>query len=72
MYVDNQYTFGHLIDSETFNTSLKNPEMYQLIENRIDWEQRYIHPNYMVNFDPDKKPIEVTIKLLEYKFISIC
>lgn len=62
MYIDNQYTFGHLIDSETFDTTLKNPELYQLFENRYDWEQRYIHPDYMENFNPDKKPAEVFIK----------
>lgn len=63
MYIDNQYTFGHLIDSETFDITLKNPEVYQLFENRYDWEQRYIHPDYMENFNPDKKPAEVFIIL---------
>ncbi|XP_050059539.1 procollagen-lysine,2-oxoglutarate 5-dioxygenase isoform X1 [Aphis gossypii] len=58
MYIDNQYTYGHLIDSETFDITLKNPEVYQLFENRYDWEQRYIHPEYMENFNPDKKPAE--------------
>lgn len=63
MYIDNQYTYGHLIDSETFDITLKNPEVYQLFENRYDWEQRYIHPEYMENFNPDKKPAEVSILL---------
>lgn len=63
MYIDNRYTFGHLIDSETFNVTLKNPEVYQLFENRYDWEQRYIHPDYTENFNPDKKPLEVFSKL---------
>lgn len=58
MYVDNEYTFGHLIDSETFDITHKNPEIYQLFENRYNWEQRYIHPDYMENFNPDKKPLE--------------
>ncbi|XP_050425318.1 procollagen-lysine,2-oxoglutarate 5-dioxygenase isoform X2 [Adelges cooleyi] len=58
MYVDNQYTYGHLIDSETFDTTLKHPEVYQLFENRYDWEQRYIHPEYMENFNPDKDPAQ--------------
>ncbi|VVC41556.1 Hypothetical protein CINCED_3A018714 [Cinara cedri] len=58
MYIDNQYTFGHLIDSETFDITLKNPEVFQLFDNRYDWEQRYIHPDYMENFNPDNKPAE--------------
>lgn len=61
MYIDNEYNFGHLIDSETFNITQKNPEMYQLFENRYDWEQRYVHQDYKINFDPDKKPIEVFV-----------
>lgn len=63
MYVDNEYTFGHLIDSETFDITHKNPEIYQLFENRYNWEQRYIHTDYMENFNPDKKPLEVFIWL---------
>lgn len=59
MYVDNQYTYGHLIDSETFDITLKNPEVYQLFENRYNWELRYIHPDYMENFNTDKNPLEV-------------
>lgn len=62
MYIDNQYSYGHLIDSETFDITRKNPEVYQLIENRYDWEMRYIHPDYKENFKPDKKPAEVCIQ----------
>jgi len=58
MYIDNQYTFGHLIDSETFDITLKNPEVYQLFENRYDWEQRYIHPDYMKNFNTEIIPAQ--------------
>ena len=71
MYIDNQYTYGHLIDSETFDITLKNPEVYQLFENRYDWEQRYIHPEYMENFNPDKKPAEVTISTKYLKLLKI-
>ncbi|KAL4090405.1 hypothetical protein QTP88_025251 [Uroleucon formosanum] len=58
MYIDNHHTYGHLIDSESFDITLKNPEVYQIFENRYDWTQRYIHPEYTDNFNPDKKPAE--------------
>jgi len=70
MYIDNQYTYGHLIDSESFDITLKNPEVYQLFENRYDWEQRYIHPEYMDNFNPDKKPAEV-INRISTKYLKL-
>lgn len=71
MYIDNQYSFGHLIDSESFDTSLKNPEVYQLFENRYNWELRYIHPDYMENLNPDKKPAEVLyLNFILNNFIS--
>lgn len=61
MYIDNQCKFGHLVDSKSFNITLKNPEVYQIFENRYDWTQRYIHPDYKDNFNPDKQPKEVFI-----------
>lgn len=67
MYIDNQYTFGHLIDSETFDITLKNPEVYQLFENRYDWEQRYIHPDYMKNFNTDIIPAQVTFQKSSFR-----
>ncbi|XP_050525944.1 procollagen-lysine,2-oxoglutarate 5-dioxygenase isoform X2 [Daktulosphaira vitifoliae] len=70
MYVDNRYTYGHLIDSITFNISLKNPEMYQLFDNRYDWEQRYIHPDYMENFNPEKSPAEPCPDVFWFPIVS--
>lgn len=46
MYVDNREDYGHLIDPDTFDVTLKNPELYQNVENQLDWAKRYIHENY--------------------------
>lgn len=59
MYVTNRFEFGHLIDADTFDTSVADPDMYQIFENPKDWEARYIHPDYAENFNPDKKPLQV-------------
>ncbi|XP_012056957.1 PREDICTED: procollagen-lysine,2-oxoglutarate 5-dioxygenase 1 [Atta cephalotes] len=58
MYVNNRLEFGHLVDPDTYDIRLIYPDMYQIIENKLDWEKRYIHPNYSENFNPDKKPIQ--------------
>ena len=46
MYVSNRASFGHLLSAEGFETTHLFNEMWQLTENRWDWEQRYLHPNY--------------------------
>lgn len=51
MYVSNRMDFGHLINPETFKISYTNPDMYQIMDNRIDWENRYLHEDYLKNFD---------------------
>lgn len=59
MYVSNRLEFGHLVDPDTYDIRLTYPDMYQIIDNKQDWQRRYIHPNYSENFNPDKKPIQV-------------
>ncbi|XP_051170331.1 procollagen-lysine,2-oxoglutarate 5-dioxygenase isoform X2 [Leptopilina boulardi] len=58
MYISNRLDFGHLINPETFNILRTNPDMYQIIDNKIDWEMRYIHENYFENFETDVKPMQ--------------
>ncbi|KYN44845.1 Procollagen-lysine,2-oxoglutarate 5-dioxygenase 3 [Trachymyrmex septentrionalis] len=58
MYVNNRLEFGHLVDPDTYDIRLIYPDMYQIIENKLDWEKRYIHPNYSENFNPNNKPIQ--------------
>ncbi|XP_072758610.1 procollagen-lysine,2-oxoglutarate 5-dioxygenase isoform X2 [Anoplolepis gracilipes] len=58
MYLNNRLEFGHLVNPDTYDMRLTHPDMYQIIDNKLDWEKRYIHPNYSDIFDPDKKPIQ--------------
>ncbi|PNF43292.1 Procollagen-lysine,2-oxoglutarate 5-dioxygenase 3 [Cryptotermes secundus] len=53
MYVTNRVDFGHLVNADNFDTSRVNSEIYQLLDNRWDWEQRYLHENYTENFNPN-------------------
>lgn len=53
LFITNTEDFGHLLNSETFNILLKNPEMYQIYDNKQDWEARYIHENFTKNLDPN-------------------
>ncbi|XP_078044009.1 procollagen lysyl hydroxylase isoform X5 [Augochlora pura] len=58
MYVSNRIDFGHLVNSDSYDISMTNPDVYQMIDNKLDWEKRYIHENYSENFNPDKTPIQ--------------
>ncbi|XP_073976673.1 procollagen lysyl hydroxylase [Rhodnius prolixus] len=53
MFVDNHDDYGHLVDPESFNPGLVNPELYEVISNQRDWEQRYLHPNFSQSLQPD-------------------
>lgn len=64
MYVTNRVDFGHLVNADTFDTSRINSEIYQIFDNRWDWEQRYIHDNYTKNFDPNNTIAQVTVNIL--------
>lgn len=54
MYVSNLEAYGHLINPETFDPLRTHPDMYELFSNRLDWEKRYISPEYPENFNPNK------------------
>ena len=53
MYSDNLVEYGRLTDATNFNVSKKHPDMYMLFDNKIDWEEIYIHENYSDNFVPN-------------------
>ncbi|XP_065162876.1 procollagen-lysine,2-oxoglutarate 5-dioxygenase isoform X2 [Atheta coriaria] len=58
MFVSNRVDFGHLANPETYDTALSVPDMYQIFENQKDWEERYIHPDFAENLNPEKKPAQ--------------
>ena len=59
MYATNRLDWGHLITAENFDTSHLNNEMYEIMNNRWDWEKRYLHVNYSQNLDMETPPIMV-------------
>ena len=52
LYVSNRFHAGHLINAQQFDTSHLNNEMYEIKNNRLDWQRRYLHVNYSQNLDP--------------------
>ncbi|CAH0716187.1 unnamed protein product, partial [Brenthis ino] len=50
MYVSNEKILGHLVNPETFDITRTNPDIYQVMENKIEWEDRYLSPEYDSNF----------------------
>ncbi|NP_001093074.2 procollagen-lysine,2-oxoglutarate 5-dioxygenase 1 precursor [Takifugu rubripes] len=46
MYVTNLHTFGHILSTENYQTGHLHNDLWQIFENPLDWQERYIHPNY--------------------------
>ncbi|GFS32351.1 multifunctional procollagen lysine hydroxylase and glycosyltransferase LH3 [Nephila pilipes] len=53
MYVSNLHDFGHLVNSDSFDTSHVHNELYEIYTNQVDWEHRYIHENYSKVLEPE-------------------
>ena len=45
-YVSNRVPWGHLVATEDFSTAHVNNELWEMENNKYDWEMRYLHPNY--------------------------
>uniref|UniRef100_A0A4W4DYX2 Procollagen-lysine,2-oxoglutarate 5-dioxygenase 1 n=1 Tax=Electrophorus electricus TaxID=8005 RepID=A0A4W4DYX2_ELEEL len=46
MYVTNMYNFGRVLNTENYQTKHLHNDLWQIFENPVDWEERYIHENY--------------------------
>ncbi|KAL3063595.1 hypothetical protein OYC64_000014 [Pagothenia borchgrevinki] len=46
MFVTNMQTFGRIVSTETYQTSHLHNDLWQIFENPVDWQERYIHENY--------------------------
>ncbi|XP_029304955.1 LOW QUALITY PROTEIN: procollagen-lysine,2-oxoglutarate 5-dioxygenase 1 [Cottoperca gobio] len=46
MYVTNMHTFGRIVSTENYQTSHLHNDLWQIFENPVDWQERYIHENY--------------------------
>ncbi|XP_024936898.1 procollagen-lysine,2-oxoglutarate 5-dioxygenase 1 isoform X1 [Cephus cinctus] len=58
MYVSNRLEFGHLVSPDNYDIKLTNPDIYQIFDNKLDWQRRYIHENYTENFNPNHTHIQ--------------
>lgn len=67
MYVSNRLKFGHLVNADDYNIKYTNPDMYELFNNKFDWEKRYIHVNYSQSFQQNNTPIQVNKKKRLFK-----
>lgn len=54
MYVSNRVDFGHLSNPDTYDITRAEPDMYQIFDNEIDWEEKYIHEDYVESLNPEK------------------
>lgn len=46
MFVTNMQTFGRVLSTESYQTKHLHNDLWQIFENPLDWEERYIHKNY--------------------------
>uniref|UniRef100_A0A670Z087 procollagen-lysine 5-dioxygenase n=1 Tax=Pseudonaja textilis TaxID=8673 RepID=A0A670Z087_PSETE len=46
LHISNRDDFGRLISSTRYNISRLHPELWQISENPLDWQEKYIHENY--------------------------
>jgi procollagen-lysine,2-oxoglutarate 5-dioxygenase len=56
LYATNYNFYGHLINAEHFDVKRTRPDFYELFTNRIDWEERFLHEDYMKSLEPDNVP----------------
>lgn len=55
MHVSNEQDFGHLVNPDNFDLSRKHPDIYQVMDNKIEWEDRYLSPEYAENYAEGRK-----------------
>lgn len=46
MFVSNMHTFGRILSTENYQTNHLHNDLWQISENPVDWEERYINENY--------------------------
>nr|XP_060636076.1 multifunctional procollagen lysine hydroxylase and glycosyltransferase LH3 isoform X1 [Anolis sagrei ordinatus]XP_060636077.1 multifunctional procollagen lysine hydroxylase and glycosyltransferase LH3 isoform X1 [Anolis sagrei ordinatus] len=46
LHISNRDEFGHLLSTSRYNTSRLHPDLWQISENPLDWQDKYIHENY--------------------------
>ncbi|KAL7977644.1 hypothetical protein Chor_009593, partial [Crotalus horridus] len=46
LHISNRDDFGRLLSTSRYNISRLHPELWQISENPMDWQEKYIHENY--------------------------
>ncbi|XP_038577514.1 procollagen-lysine,2-oxoglutarate 5-dioxygenase 1-like isoform X1 [Micropterus salmoides] len=46
MHVTNMHTFGRILSTENYQSGHLHNDLWQIFENPVDWQERYIHENY--------------------------
>jgi hypothetical protein len=58
MYMTNLQHYGHLLNTENYETNHLHNDLYNIFENRFEWEQKYLHENYstFLSLGPESIP----------------
>ncbi|XP_035714029.1 multifunctional procollagen lysine hydroxylase and glycosyltransferase LH3 [Folsomia candida] len=59
MFVSNVVEFGHLINSDNFDITRIHAELYELFDNRYDWEKRYLHADWSSVLNVNQSLVEI-------------
>ncbi|KAM3618303.1 uncharacterized protein V6R79_018658 [Siganus canaliculatus] len=46
MFVTNMHSFGRILSTDNYQTNHLHNDLWQIFENPMDWQDRYIHENY--------------------------
>lgn len=68
MYVTNRLDFGHLVNPDNYVITVIHPDLYQIFDNKLDWEKKYIHENYSENFNPNRTPTQVKKNMCSFSY----
>lgn len=58
MYIVNEQNYGHIVDDSEFDPTRTKPDFYSLPTNQLDWEKRYLHPEYHLQVNESYKQIQ--------------
>ncbi|UYV68696.1 PLOD1 [Cordylochernes scorpioides] len=70
MFVTNMDHYGHLLNMDNYDTSHIHNDLYEIYNNQLDWEKRYIHENYTKSFGPDRQMEEPCPDVFWFPLVS--
>ncbi|XP_065060867.1 procollagen-lysine,2-oxoglutarate 5-dioxygenase 1-like isoform X1 [Rhopilema esculentum] len=71
MYITNMVYFGHIKNVGNYRTDMKHNDMFELFDNRLDWENRYLHENYSKYLDVNQPVPEPCPDVYWFPFMSV-